>query len=248
MMKKNWLLVMSLLLLLTLGTFSSALADKPAEGRAGRSEVRFLEGMMDHHQMAVDMANDCLKKAKTDELIHICNNVITAQTAEIKTMHDWLLNWYQIDYNPMPMSHMMEMMQSHHNNDGMMGDMHGGKHMGDKHQTDAHHPTAEAGSEHSTPEATDQAGDHNMDSMMDMPDDMPMMMGMMSGLSKLEGTEYEVAWLEAMIDHHDDAVHMSNRILKSAEHKELRDMAEKIIKAQTAEIDMMEQLITSLNK
>jgi hypothetical protein len=40
---------------------------------------------------------------------------------------------------------------------------------------------------------------------MQMPDDMPLMMGMMSGLSKLEGKEYEIAWLEAMIDYHDDA-------------------------------------------
>jgi len=42
--------------------------------------------------------------------------------------------------------------------------------------------------------------------------DMPMM-GMMAGLHLLTGLDYEAAWLEAMIEHHDDAIHMSQRIL-----------------------------------
>jgi uncharacterized protein (DUF305 family) len=234
MMKKYW--VLTLLVVLTLGTSTTVFADKPAEGRAGRAEVRFLEGMMDHHQMAVDMANDCVKKAKTESVVNMCHNIIAAQTAEIKTMHDWLLAWYQIDYTPMSMSHMMDMMQSHnnHNNGGMMGGMHTD---GSMHGT----PDSHTGSEsHATPEAHTGA--------MQMPDDMPMMMGMMAGLNNLEGTDYEVAWLEAMIDHHDDAVHMSNRILKNAEHPELRDMANKIIADQTAEIETMETLITTLSK
>lgn len=231
-MKKYVLLFTMLILSFSLSTFSAALADKPAGGRAGRSEVRFLEGMMDHHQMAVDMANDCLKKARTEALITICRNIITAQTAEIKTMHGWLLDWYQIGYNPMPMSTMMEMMQGYNSHGMMMGGMHMGSMMNATAESgmgDMMNSTAEAGM-----------------SGMKMPDDMPMMIGMMAGLSKLEGTDYEVAWLEAMIDHHDDAVHMSNRILKNVEHKELRDMAEQIIKDQTAEIDTMEKLITTL--
>jgi uncharacterized protein (DUF305 family) len=232
-MKKYWLALTAVSIFLTIGVSTTVQADNPVEGRVGRSEVRFLEGMIDHHQMAVDMANDCLKKAKTEAVVTLCNSIITAQTAEIKTMHDWLLAWYQIDYNPMSMSHMMEMMQKG-DHQGMMGGMHMGNMAQGTH--DAHmdgmmHPTAEAG----------MGG-------MQMPDDMPAMMGMMSGLSKLEGKEYEIAWLEAMIDHHDDALHMSNRILKNAEHPELRDMAIKIIKDQTAEIDKMEQMITTLSK
>jgi uncharacterized protein (DUF305 family) len=230
---KKYVLLFTVLFL-SLSTSNAILADKPAEGRAGRSEVRFLEGMMDHHQMAVDMANDCLKKAKTEALITICKNIITAQTGEIKTMHSWLLDWYQIDYNPMSMTNMMEMMQGYDSHGMMMGGMHMGNMM---------QGTTESGM-NGMMNATAESGMMGMQ----MPDDMPMMMGMMSGLSKLEGTEYEVAWLEAMIDHHDDAVHMSNRILKNAEHKELRDMAEKIIKDQTAEIDTMEKLITTLSQ
>jgi Uncharacterized protein conserved in bacteria len=76
--------------------------------------------------------------------------------------------------------------------------------------------------------------------------DPPMMMGMMAGLNRLEGHAYEVAWLEAMIDHHDDALHMSRRILRYAEHNDLRALAEDIISAQTAEIELMEQLIVEI--
>lgn len=85
-----------------------------------------------------------------------------------------------------------------------------------------------------------------MDGMGQM-GDMPMMMGMMAGLNQLEGIEYEIAWLEAMIDHHDDAVHMSERILEIAEHEELRTLAQSIIDAQTSEIEAMEGLITELS-
>ncbi len=74
------------------------------------------------------------------------------------------------------------------------------------------------------------------------------MMGMMAGFDRLEGPEYELAFLESMIDHHDDAVHMSQRLLKTAEHKELWAFAQKIIDDQTAEIAKMESMITELNK
>src|SRR3954447_1601522 len=97
------LLVAAVLLLVT----PSAFADAPTAGRAGRAEVRFLEGMSDHHQMALDMANDCLKKAKTDSVLKMCQNIIQAQTPEIKQMHDWLLAWYNVDYKTIPMSQMM---------------------------------------------------------------------------------------------------------------------------------------------
>jgi hypothetical protein len=124
-MKKYWLALTAVSIFLTIGVSTTVQADNPFQGCVGRSEVRFLEGMIDHHQMAVDMANDCLKKAETEAVVTLCNGIITSQTAEIKTMHDWLLAWYQIDYNPMSMSHMMEMMQKG-DHQGMMGGIHMG--------------------------------------------------------------------------------------------------------------------------
>lgn len=180
-------------------------ADAPTDGRAGRAEVRFLEGMIDHHQMALDMATDCLMNAQTEAVLTLCNDVITAQSAEIAQMQAWLLDWYQIEYTPMSMYEMMP-------DDDM-----GGMDMG------------------------------NMNMQMPPYTDPPMMMGMMAGLSRLDGVDYEIAWLESMIDHHDDALHMAERILLSAEHADLITLAEAIISAQTAEIEYMEALILELS-
>lgn len=180
-------------------------ADAPVDGRAGRAEVRFLEGMMDHHQMAIDMANDCLKKAKTASVVTMCQNIIKAQTAEITQMSGYLLAWYNVQYMPMSM---MDMPQ-----DSMTGMDHSGM------------------------------GGPNVDPVM--------MMGMMAGLGRLEGVDYEIAWLESMTDHHDDALHMSERILKQTEgtgHAQLRELAQKIFKDQTAEITEMEAMIKTLAK
>jgi uncharacterized protein (DUF305 family) len=181
-------------------------ADAPIDGRAGRAEIRFLQGMIDHHQMALDMANDCLVNAQTEAVRTLCEAIITAQSAEIAQMQAWLLDWYQIDYVPMSMQDMQAMMPPQ--NQGHMGGMHGGH------------------NEHRDP---------------------PMMMGMMAGLSRLQGKDYEIAWLEAMIDHHDDALHMSERILRRAQHEPLIALAQAIISAQTAEIEYMEALIIQLS-
>jgi uncharacterized protein (DUF305 family) len=71
-------------------------------------------------------------------------------------------------------------------------------------------------------------------------------MGMMAGLDRLEGVEYEIAWLESMIDHHDDALHMSERILQREVHPETAELAQAIFDAQTAEIAQMEIMIEEL--
>jgi uncharacterized protein (DUF305 family) len=189
--------------------FALVSADDAIEGRNGRAEVRFLQGMIDHHQMALDMAQDCLAKASTSEVIVLCQAVVDAQTPEIEQMVVWLRDWYGIAYAPMSML-IVE--------DQAMGEMNDGGHSG--------HGTADETL------ATDPAG----------------MMGMMAGLNRLEGRAYEIAWLESMIDHHDDALHMSERILQRAEHAELRTLAEAIISAQTAEIAMMEALIVRLSE
>lgn len=186
---------------LLLLSVSLATAEGPVEGRAGRAEVRFLEGMIDHHQLALDMANDCLAKASTESVTTLCQMIIDAQSSEIEQMREWLLAWYNIEYRPISM----------YNPSDDMGGM-----------------------------------DHG-DMQMDEPVvDPPMMMGMMAGLDRLEGLDYEIAWLESMIDHHDDALHMSERVLERAEHEELRTLAENIIAAQSAEIAMMEAMIAEL--
>lgn len=179
-------------------------ANGPVTGRAGRAEVRFLEGMIDHHQMALDMAKHCLPKATREDVKTLCQNVILAQTPEIETMRGWLLEWYGIEYAPVPMTQLMDLLDMSASAGMEMG--HGS---------------------HTTNPATD----------------MPLMMGMMSGFDRVEGVDYDIAWLEAMIDHHDDALHMSQRVLLYAEHDDLRALAQQIIDDQTAEIALMEALL-----
>src|SRR3990172_1844924 len=111
-MKKLWLSLGWMVVVVTALVVPAVFADAPVEGRAGRAEVRYMEGMIDHHQMALDMANDCLAKAETESIRTLCQNIIDAQSAEIDTMRGWLQDWYEIDYTPMPMMSMMEMMQS----------------------------------------------------------------------------------------------------------------------------------------
>jgi uncharacterized protein (DUF305 family) len=178
--------------------------------RNERAEIRFLQGMVDHHQMALDMAADCLEKASTPSVMTVCESVIAAQSAEIELMQGWLLDWYNIAYEPMSMMEMLDMMEM--SVMGGMDSMHGG---------------------------------HG--AMADTPfTDPPMMMGMFAGFNRLEGVAYEIAWLESMIDHHDDALHMSQRILSRVAHDELGELAEQIVADQMTEIELMESLILEL--
>jgi len=198
-----------LLVLVGVTTALPAFADAPAEGRIGRAELRYLQGMIDHHQMAIDMANDCLMRTDISAALRAeCQAVVDAQQPEIEQMQAWLLAWYNVQYAPMSMM-------------DMLGD-----------------GTA--------------AVDHSGMDMSGMPaTDPAMTMGMMAGLNRVEGTEYEIAWLEAMIDHHDDAIHMSERLLErdsaGVGHPELRDLAQQIIDAQSEEIARYETMLTGMS-
>ena len=78
-----------------------ALADGPAPDRAtAKFEIRFMEDMIDHHFMAVQMAQICEQKAVHEELHSLCQNIEQTQTQEIQEMQSWLQQWYGISYQP----------------------------------------------------------------------------------------------------------------------------------------------------
>ncbi len=141
---------------------------------------------------------------------------------------------------------MMAMMQHH------METMAGGDAAAGDSDHEAHHPEsteaapAAQGEDHSDHETAGgaAAGDHVDHEASGAFTDPSMMMGMMAGLSRLTGTDYEIAWLEAMIDHHDDAIHMAERLLPQVVHPELGELAQQIIDDQSAEIEAMEALIS----
>lgn len=221
-MKKHRWIAGLLVLVIAVFALPVSYADSPVDGREGRAEMRFLEGMIDHHQMALDMADNCLERASTESVVTVCQNIINAQSAEIELMQGWLLDWYNIQYTPMSMADMdmMHMMDMMHNQDDAGQGGHGGH------------------------------GGHGGNATPAPFIDPPMMMGMFAGFNQVEGVEYEIAWLESMIDHHDDALHMAERLLmrvpEGAGHPELFALAQQIIADQTAEIALMEEMILEL--
>lgn len=84
-------------------------------------------------------------------------------------------------------------------------------------------------------ESYDMGGMHNM-SQMDHS-----MMGMMSGIKGKSGKDFDKAFLEEMIIHHEGAVDMANLVLEESDNKELKDFANNIIEAQSKEINQMEK-------
>lgn len=53
----------------------------------------FISQMIDHHQGAIDMANLAKVNAKHDEIKSLAEDIITAQTKEIKMMSKWSVTW-----------------------------------------------------------------------------------------------------------------------------------------------------------
>lgn len=63
-------------------------------------EIRFLSEMIDHHAMAVMMADLCLERAVHPELHQLCEQIKTSQMEEIVTLQTWLEDWYGIHHEP----------------------------------------------------------------------------------------------------------------------------------------------------
>lgn len=63
---------------------------------------------------------------------------------------------------------------------------------------------------------------------------------MMSDLSLLEGEDLDQEYIEGMIAHHQGAIAMAEEIQMITERPELLEMADAIIAAQTAEVEMMQ--------
>lgn len=66
-----------------------------------------------------------------------------------------------------------------------------------------------------------------------------MMMDMSASLRDKEGAEFDQEFLRQMIVHHEGAVDMAEMVIQKSQQPELRQMAQAIIAAQTAEIAQM---------
>ncbi len=87
-----------------------------------------------------------------------------------------------------------------------------------------------------------QAGRHAMPSAAYPVSHADMTMDEMTeGLRGKTGAEFDRAFVEMMIVHHEGAVEMARLIPAQAEHPELKALGLDIISAQTREIEMMKQ-------
>jgi uncharacterized protein (DUF305 family) len=60
--------------------------------------------------------------------------------------------------------------------------------------------------------------------------------------------KYDQRFLEAMIEHHEDAIMMAEDALEKSNRPEVRDLAEDIINAQTNEVEDMKEWINTWYK
>ncbi len=58
-------------------------------------DLRFLNAMIPHHEGAVVMATDALKKSQRPEIKSLAQRIITNQQREIAQMQQWRQQWYQ---------------------------------------------------------------------------------------------------------------------------------------------------------
>lgn len=62
---------------------------------------------------------------------------------------------------------------------------------------------------------------------------------MQTNISGKTGDDYDRAFIQAMIDHHQGAIDMARSAGSNAKHQELKDLAGQIISSQQAEIEQM---------
>lgn len=103
---------------LLVGFAPMAIASQPGPNRkTQRFEVRFMTNMIDHHGMAVMMAQMCRGKAVHPQLRALCRTIETSQRREIAQMRSWLRTWYRTDHAPAMHMSAAEMRRMH----GMRG-------------------------------------------------------------------------------------------------------------------------------
>ncbi len=142
-----------------------------------KSERGFLEGMIPHHQEAVDTAKEVLARGgSTPEIKKLAEDIIVAQEKEITMMKEWYQSWYGEAY------------------------------------------------------------------VADPADYKPMM----RDLSTLSGAALDKVFLEDMVMHHMGAIMMAQSVQPYIENQEITDLTKAIMETQTAEIELMRQMLKTL--
>jgi uncharacterized protein (DUF305 family) len=183
-------------------------------GMMGQFDLMFIDMMTPHHASAVAMVQVALARAEHPEVRTLAEQIIESQRAEIEQMRSWRDEWFpDAPAMPMmPMEQMMEMMG------GLMGEMPAG--MMDE------MPGGLIG----TPGA--MSGPGGMGMMMDMGQEIANLCAITEG--------FDLAFLDAMVPHHQMAVMMAQVASMRAEHPELQALAQTMIADQQREIAQMQ--------
>jgi uncharacterized protein (DUF305 family) len=67
-----------------------------------------------------------------------------------------------------------------------------------------------------------------------------------SKLSEISSKERDIQYLKGMVKHHESAIMMAEKVLKTNPRLEVRQLAEDIIRVQSQEIDLMKNIINDL--
>jgi len=92
-MKRLPLLLISALLALTAACGNDGDASSGGSGGHNDADVTFAQGMIAHHEQAVEMARMAPKKSKNTQVTDLASRIVAAQGPEIDKMKGWLENW-----------------------------------------------------------------------------------------------------------------------------------------------------------
>ena len=157
-------------------------AAQPGAEAANAADVAFAQGMIPHHQQAIDMSRLAPERAQSQQVKDLARQIEAAQGPEIETLTGWLRDW-----GAAPAEH-----GSHGDTGGYGGMM-----------------------------SADE----------------------MARLERARGAEFDRAFLEMMIRHHEGAVTMARTELSDGQFPAAKQMAQQIIDTQQAEIDTMRTLL-----
>ena len=206
------------------------------------ADVMFAQGMIPHHQQAIEMSDMLLSKQGIDPgVVSLANQIKAAQGPEIEQMQGWLTQWGQ---PTMPMMPGMEMpgqtgMPGMPGQTGMPGTP-GQTGMPGMPDMESPGATPTTTTTPSQPSPTGMPGPQ-----------MPGMAGMMSpedmaALQNAQGVEASRLFLTQMIQHHQGAITMAQTEIDSGQSHPAVTLARSIIDTQQKEINTMQGVLATL--
>ncbi len=167
------------------GAAPSASPTADAAATYNDPDVIFAQGMLPHHEQAVEMSEVILAKPDIDPRVtDLATAIKAAQEPEIAQLQRWLTAWGAEDIGSM------------------------------------------------------DHGAHGMTGLMSEED--------MAALEEATGVTASTLFLEQMIAHHQGAVDMAQTEVEEGENPDAITMAEEIVRSQTDEITVMQDILTTL--